>query len=286
MMFFSSILSLIFCTLTHLNAYSLQEANASVWLSGSAYCNKEKYSDMILTGPASGFIVTNTLYDKSTDLEGFVGFLPTTKTIYVTFRGSSSILNLIDDIKIRKIPYDSYTECNCSVHKGFYTTTLNLKSQVLTSVLSLKKQTGFKNIILTGHSLGAGISQLMMMEFKKYKSFNSMTITTYNFGQPRIGDLQYSIFVSEHTKNELYRFTHYKDIVPHIPPREMNYFHSCNEIYENENGDLYNCSSINCEDPLCSDQFLIKETNTDDHSIYLGHILSCEESTISNVFYA
>jgi hypothetical protein len=272
---FFGIFSLLLTSVINVNSYFFKEAETSVWLSGAAYCNKENYMDMNLAGSASGFIVTNILYDKATDLQGYIGIMPQTKTIYVTFRGSSSVLNWIDDFKLKKIPYDSYPECNCSVHDGFYTTTLHLKSSVIININILKKKYKYNNVIVTGHSLGAAIAQLMMMEL----NLNNIYSTVYNYGQPRVGDIDYANFVSLFYKEQLYRYTHYKDIVPHIPPNEMKYYHSCNEIYENENGDLYNCSTTNCEDPLCSDQFLLKETNTYDHSIYLGHYLSCEEST-------
>jgi len=40
------------------------------------------------------------------------------------------------------------------------------------------------------------------------------------------------------------------------------------------------CSEANCEDLKCADQYKLTETNSDDHSYYLGHRVSCEESTI------
>jgi len=268
---FSIILLLIF--ILRFYSYSLHEANTSVWLSGAAYCNKEMYGTMKLSGPATGFIVTNILYDKPTDLQGYIGLMTSTKTIYVVFRGSSSFLNWIDDLKIKKIPYDSYPSCNCTVHDGFYSTTMNLKSSVVESVSTLQKKYKYENVIITGHSLGAIVGQMMMMELQLYHIHS----TVYNFGQPRGGDLNYANFVSL-SSQFLYRFTHYKDVVPHIPPNEMNYYHSCNEIYEDESNELYNCTL--CEDPTCSNQFSLRETNTADHSIYLGHELSCESSTI------
>jgi hypothetical protein len=283
-MFFSKVLTILFSTFSFANTYSLKEAYTSVWLSGATYCNKENYDNMVLTGPASGFVVTDTLYDRPTDMQGFIGYLPSTKTIYVTFRGSYSVLNWIDNLQVKKIPYYSYPECNCSVHKGFYTATLNLKTQVIMSILSTKRKTGYSKLIVSGHSLGAAVGQLTAMELKNHATISKMTILIYNFGQPRIGDYEYSQFITRHTNDALYRYTHYKDIVPHIPPREMEYYHSCMEIYENENGDLYNCSKIICEDPRCSDQYPLKETNTDDHSIYLGHYLSCQDSA-TNVSY-
>ena len=274
-MIFLIIISLLLSSLINVNSYLFKESYIAVWLSGAAYCNKENYMDMVLDGPANGFIVSNILYDKVTDLQGYIGIMPESKTIYVTFRGSSSILNWIVNLNFKKIPYDSYPECKCSVHEGFYKTTLNLKSSVIANINILKKKYNYNNVIITGHSLGAAIAQLMMMEL----NLNNIYSTVYNFGQPRVGDIKYANFVSFFYKENLNRFTHYKDVVPHIPPNEMDYYHSCNEIYENKNGNLYNCSTTNCEDPLCSDQFLLNETNTDDHSTYLGHNLNCEENT-------
>jgi hypothetical protein len=270
------ILLCVFCMCKTVSySYSLIDANISVWLSGAAYCTKDKYASMKLSGPASRFIVTNTLYDKTTDLQGFTGVLPSQKTIYIVFRGSSSLLNWIDDLKIKRIAYTSYPRCNCTVHDGFYTTTQRLYSQVLLDVRLLQKKYKYNNIILTGHSLGAAIAHLMMLELKRVDIFS----TVYNFGQPRIGDLEYANFVSFYNRDRIYRYTHYKDIVPHIPPNSFDYYHTCGEIYEDETGKLKNCSTYYCEDPTCSMQFLLRDTNTEDHSTYLGHYLSCETST-------
>ena len=60
----------------------------------------------------------------------------------------------------------------------------------------------------------------------------------------------------------------------------FGYQHSCREIFEDSTGKLTLCSDYNCEDPKCADQFNLVQTNGDDHTYYLGHKLSCEESTI------
>ena len=102
----------------------------------------------------------------------------------------------------------------------------------------------------------------------------------YNYGQPRVGDLKYADFVNT-VISEYYRATHNKDIVPHVPPIEgFGYQHSCREIFEDINGKLTTCSEVNCEDSKCADQYSLIQTNTDDHSVYLGHPLYCEDSTV------
>jgi len=66
-----------------------------------------------------------------------------------------------------------------------------------------------------------------------------------------------------------------------VPPIEgFGYLHSCREVFEDINGKLNVCNEENCEDLKCADQYKLTETNSDDHSYYLGHRVSCEESTI------
>ena len=265
------------------NAYNLNTANISVWLSSAAYCEKENYKTMQLSGPAAGFIVGDILYDSINDVQGFSGVLPSTKTIYVAFRGSSSILNWLADFKVLKEPYTTYPKCNCEVHKGFYNTALYFKDDVIKSVTSLHNKYNYNTVVITGHSLGAAISQLMIMELYAINLQKTLgvNIEMYNFGQPRTGDALYASFANAIVMQNFWRFTHNKDIVPHIPPETgMEYYHSCGEVFEDQASQLKICSNIDCEDPTCADQYSIKETNGDDHSIYLGHFMSCKSSTV------
>jgi hypothetical protein len=129
--------------------------------------------------------------------------------------------------------------------------------------------------MITGHSYGASCGQLLAMELER----NGINTKIYNYGQPRVGDEIYAKFVNKKI-SEYYRATHHKDIVPHVPPTSvMGYLHSCREIYEDATGQLTLCSATNGEDPTCANQFKLSETSGDDHSYYLGHHLSCEDST-------
>jgi hypothetical protein len=254
--------------------WDLNIANTSVWLSGASYCGMENYKTMQLGGPATNFQVTNVLYDEETDLQGYIGLLKSTRMMYVVFRGSSSRLNWRADFEIIRRDYDTYPECECSVHTGFYKATENLKDETIYAVSNLKRETGYKTVIVTGHSLGAAVAQLMGMELTAVDIYNEV----YNYGQPRIGNNKYAEFVNKIMKS-LYRFTHDRDMVPHIPPRDVGYLHSCREIFEDKMGKLKECSSAKCEDPECADQYRLSQTNTDDHSYYLGHFLDCANST-------
>jgi hypothetical protein len=112
------------------------------------------------------------------------------------------------------------------------------------------------------------------MELEK-KGFR---VEIYNYGQPRVGDAKYAGFVNT-IISDYWRFTHNKDIVPHVPPISVfGYLHSCREVFEDENGVLKICSESNCEDPKCANQFSLAETNSNDHSFYLAHKVDCENS--------
>lgn len=272
-----SLLFCIFIQFISVKCFVIDQAYISVWLSAAAYCGKDNYQSMILDGPATGFIVKNIIYDSDTDLQGFIGILPSTQNIYVVFRGSSSVKNWVEDFEIKKVEYTTFPECNCSVHKGFYDSTLHILNDALYSIYSLLK-TYHYDIIVTGHSYGAAVCQLFSMELLA-KNIQSQV---YNFGQPRVGDMDFAYFVNDHLFN-LWRFTHNKDLVPHIPPSTgFEYFHSCREIFQDGDNNTIFCSNIDCEDPNCSQQYRLVQTNTDDHHIYLRHIMECETSVHYN----
>ena len=252
------------------------QLSTSVWLSGAAYCSKENYVSMQLGGPASGFVYKDTLYDIKTDLQGYIGILSSTKSIYVVIRGSSSKMNWLDDFEVRKVDYTTYPECNCKVHNGFYHSALGVSNQTVNTVKTLQKMYPSFSVVVTGHSYGASCGQLLAMELER----NNIKTKLYNFGQPRVGDTKYAVFVNT-IISEYYRTTHNKDTVPHVPPIDgLGYYHSCREVFEDAYGNLTECSETDCEDPKCADQYSLIQTNTDDHLYYLGHRVSCGESII------
>lgn len=256
------------------SVYNKDQANTCVYLSGAAYCGKENYETMVLRGPATGFVYKETLYDIKTDLQGYIGYLVSKKSIYVVLRGSSSVLNWLDDLQIRLVDYASWPTCNCKVHNGFYKSALSVTNRTLETVTILKKKFPTYTVIITGHSYGASTAQLIGMELEKA----GINVEIYNYGQPRVGESNYAGFVNT-VIQDYWRFTHDKDVVPHVPPSAgLGYLHSCREVFESETGKLRVCSEADCEDPSCANQYSISETNADDHSYYLGHRVDCEHS--------
>jgi hypothetical protein len=165
--------------------FDMAQANISVWLSAATACGVENYESHVFKGPTTGFVVTHVINDwKAT--EGYVGYLPSDKSIYVAFRGSSSVRNWISDLYAVKTHYLSFPECNCEVHKGFYEAEQTVAPQVIAAVQKLRLQFPLYAVKVTGHSYGAALSQLMALDLIK----NNISVKSlYNYGQPRTGNL-------------------------------------------------------------------------------------------------
>jgi hypothetical protein len=82
-------------------------------LSEYAYCGHDQYDQITFGEAATGFVLKSIIYNVIDDTNGYIGYLPSDNSIYVSFRGSSSILNWITDLSTTKTPYTSYPECNC-----------------------------------------------------------------------------------------------------------------------------------------------------------------------------
>ena len=257
-------------------AYDVDQVSRCLWLSGSAYCEKNTYDTMQVGGPATGFVLNTTLYDPETDIQGYTGVMHEHNSIYVVLRGSSSLTNWLDDFEVTMTEYTSFPECDCQVHKGFYRSALAIRDVTTRSVENMLISYPSFQVIVTGHSYGASVGQLLAMELKNAGINNAV----YNFGQPRIGDSNYARFANM-VLDEYWRVTHDRDIVPHLPPiKGFGYMHSCGELFEDLGGELHICSENACEDPNCADQYNIFQTNANDHTYYLGHHLACDDSIL------
>jgi len=119
----------------------------------------------------------------------------------------------------------------------------------------------------TGHSLGAALAFMTQMSLIK----DVGDVTMVNFGQPRCGDKKFAAFATL-KRHDSYRVVHYKDQVPHLPFNSfpLNFYHACTEVYEDLDGSVRTCSSTECEDGTCMDQWDFTQTSWDYHGDYLG----------------
>ena len=138
------------------------------------------------------------------------------KNFVLVFRGTQPTqwADIKADLKFRKEPSIATNGVNEGhVHRGFKQA-LNTVWDDILSYMS-NSNAGNKNIIITGHSLGAALATLVAGRL------NVSTVTLYTFGSPRVGNKKW---------NSMQEFTHYRfrnnnDIVTRVPPRWLGFKH-------------------------------------------------------------
>jgi predicted lipase len=205
---------IIFFSFGKVYSYDWSAGNASIWLCAAAYCETNTYQTRTFKGYSTGFVVTNVIDDKGEDVQGFVGYLPSQSSIYVTFRGSTSISDWANNLDLI---LTSYPKCDdCKVHKGFYVAQQSVISYVLHSVEALRQKFPSYTVVVTGHSLGAAMATLTTIDLI---DAGISPIRMFHFGSPRVGNTNFANFASAKI-DDRNRNTHHRDMVPHIPMHE------------------------------------------------------------------
>lgn len=241
------------------------KGNITIYLSQVAYC--ENYYDRTYSGPAEGFVVTQDFFTDK-DVQGFIGYNPKQKTIYVFFRGSSYMQNWISNINIiaTSCP-EQWGVDGCELHKGFWNAAKTSYPTVKEAVDSLRAKYPDYGVLVGGHSLGAALSTLTAVQLKNDGISN---IEVFNYGSPRPGNKEFADYVTNGFM-KLQRVVHYQDMVPHLPT-SVRFSHSATEWYENPvhtfDPTLNPCQGE--EDKECSYQWSGMNLSIDDHLLYLG----------------
>lgn len=141
-----------------------------------------------------------------------IGFIAKkNNAVYVIFRGTQTPSEWVSNIYAVLKPYEYGGTGN--VHNGF----LELYKSIREAIIEAIETQGNNRIIhIAGHSLGAAIATLSVMDLGKNKKNNIKSV--YLYGSPRVGD---SIYVNEYNKgysNITYRIVNTSDIVTSVPP--------------------------------------------------------------------
>jgi hypothetical protein len=82
------------------------------------FCPRSQFPEMNFTGIAEGFIFTKTLHWEYYDVTGYIGYIDSRKTIYISMRGTMTNPNEDMDFDSVLVDYTTWPECNCRVHRG------------------------------------------------------------------------------------------------------------------------------------------------------------------------
>ena len=187
--------------------------------------------------------------------------------IIIAFRGTEYIQEWISDIDYQQVFYlknnntslSSLADINLgpSVHKGFYTVYNGIKNSILSKIEELNPDKT-KNIIITGHSLGSGVSTILTADlyYNDYKN-----TVCYLFASPRVGNSQFAALIAN---TKLYNIINNLDVVPTLPSAVTPNLYNINQPYI-----YYNCG----EQKIFSDNW-DSIANNHDLGIYLKNLPS------------
>lgn len=199
-------------------------------------------------------------------VRAIVGFNLDYNAIFVSYRGSTNIINWINNVRL-KIIYPFDYNLDAGVETGFYNSYSKVHDDIIKSIHYTSDLFGVYDILLSGHSLGGAISTILALDLSHYyEQYNIIGLVT--FGSPRIGNNAFVKAINLLPIEYSYRVVHNDDMVPHLPPIEFNYSHVSTEIWYNEDNSKYTIcvNPINCYSSCGNNTCL----NTDDHLNYLN----------------
>ena len=180
----------------------------------------------ILKLPPSGYQLLYNIYDDS-DYFGYVANSTTDPSqIVIALRGTEGWLEWSDDFLLSSQQSSPITGCPGLVHEGFailYEGLEYFKPPKGDSALLPIVLTGAKSVMVTGHSLGAALGTLLVLDIAlNIAPKINCTVSSYNFASPMVGDPNFAGFFNQLVlKNAItanFRVANGMDVVPNLPP--------------------------------------------------------------------
>jgi hypothetical protein len=218
------------------------------------------------------------------DIKGYVSLDPVKLLVVVAFAGSgATVRDWIADFAFIMVEYDLAGCDSCWIHAGFSTGWSERRTVVLDAVTTALADNPSYSLVITGHSIGAGVGTLAAAELRSM----NYSVDTYTFGSPRVGNTAFTTFVTNQAPSlgHNYRMTHLDDPVPQIPPTWIGYEHTSPEYWLSDGtdttddylpSDVVVCEGIGNTD-CNAGEGLIPIDGTS-HSHYLGLIDGCQGS--------
>jgi triacylglycerol lipase len=152
--------------------------------------------------------------NAGTDTQGIFGEA-FGNTFLLAFRGSeeTGIADWINDLKFLPagFTYGEKDNTAIKVHSGF----IRAYDSVREAMFKAAKETPHKQIIVTGHSLGAALATLFAVDIKY--NLRDKSVSVYTFGSPKVGNADFAKFYNKLVP-QTYRVVNSVDIVPNLPP--------------------------------------------------------------------
>ena len=209
--------------------------------------------------------------------------------LVLAFRGTikTSCQDWQDDVDVQ-LTSANVAGCHlCKTHLGFQRSWGVLKSEVMTHLMSaLDHSPNVRSVHVTGHSLGGAIATIASYDLQNARlcptSGSCLSIASvYTFGAPRSIN---NAFAAHYLKTKvwpMWRFTHWKDPVPHVPLMQMGFHHVGTEVFlgqckKTPDGSfepvrILGFGDGSGEDSRCSNAVMNGLPHVSDHTDYFCH---------------
>lgn len=198
------------------------------------------------------------LTHKQTSTEAAIWRDNSRRLVVVAFRGTSDIMDVLTDVNLLQTPLEQGYNGQKSddprkVHSGFFASARAISRRVKELLVSATAGTpGEWSLLITGHSLGGALAQLMSTELvgnvdvsrgfkekedaslfgmaarfinqaKQASPFSQElpkwgSVSLYTYGAPRVGNSEFARFFEElFAGREAFRVVNDRDIVPRLP---------------------------------------------------------------------
>jgi triacylglycerol lipase len=144
--------------------------------------------------------------------------------LVVAFRGTQFIHDWLDDFDFIPAPY-APVPGRGTVHEGFQIVYLAVRDNLI--ALLNKYSPGYREILITGHSLGGALCPLATLDLLNVNQ--NLSPVVYTWAEPRVGHNDFVTFFNTHV-NICYRIVNVWDVVPHLPPDIAGYEHEGNQV--------------------------------------------------------
>ena len=131
----------------------------------------------------------------------FVASDPDTQTIVVAHQGTDpkKILSIANDVEFLQVDANTtlfpQASDDVKLHSGFQDTQGRTADLVLSTVQDGLSSTGFKNVLVTGHSLGAAVASLDAAMLRMALP-DDVAVNAVVFGLPRVGNQEWADLLS------------------------------------------------------------------------------------------
>lgn len=150
---------------------------------------------------------------KNTDIFGLMGHNSTTRTAFVSFRGTSDVEDWLADLDA--VPDDYLVSGFGQVHAGFQDVYRLVRKSIAANLATAT--TGCDQILLTGHSLGAALAVLAAPDVFRNMPPNKIEPRLITFAGPRVGLPDFAGAFNAAIES-CFRVVNFLDIVPYVPP--------------------------------------------------------------------